>query len=156
MSALRIGYLSNLTYTYNARLMRPRHHYAERLTVIFTYTAPAVQLMPIGNRAYSRGNLRSCRQHQQCDVYRHGTGTLVINKASASVTLSNLSQAYTGSPLSATATTVPNGLSVTITYTGTSGTTYGRQRLLQRGRQLHSCRRDQQPKLFGQPAEHWL
>jgi hypothetical protein len=42
----------------------------------------------------------------------------VISAAAATVTLSNLSQAYTGSPISATATTSPVGLAVSLTYNG--------------------------------------
>ena len=38
----------------------------------------------------------------------------------ATVTLGNLTQTYTGSPLSATATTVPAGLTVTFTYNGSA------------------------------------
>ncbi|PYS48327.1 MAG: hypothetical protein DMG13_25810 [Acidobacteria bacterium] len=46
-------------------------------------------------------------------------GTLVIGKASATIALSNLSQAYNGSPKQATAATNPSGLpGVTITYDG--------------------------------------
>ena len=48
------------------------------------------------------------------------TGTLVIGKASATVTLGNLSHDYDGTPKSATATTEPAGLAVTITYDGSS------------------------------------
>jgi hypothetical protein len=53
--------------------------------------------------------------------------TLTVNQAAATVTLGSLSQAYTGSPLSATATTVPTGLTVTFTYNGspTAPTTAG-------------------------------
>ncbi len=39
-----------------------------------------------------------------------------VSKATATVTLGSLSQFYTGSPLSATASTRPNGLTVTFTY----------------------------------------
>jgi len=42
------------------------------------------------------------------------TNTFVISKAAATVTLSNLTQAYTGSPLSPTVTTVPSGLPYTL------------------------------------------
>jgi MBG domain/CARDB len=45
-----------------------------------------------------------------------------ITKANATVTLSNLNYTYDGSPHSATATTSPPGLTVVLTYTGT---TYG-------------------------------
>ena len=49
------------------------------------------------------------------------TGTLVINKAPATINLSNLIQTYDGTPKSATATTDPAGLGVvTITYDGST------------------------------------
>src|SRR5206468_3177706 len=49
------------------------------------------------------------------------TGTLIIDKATATIALSNLTQTYNGSPKSATATTSPAGLSgVSITYDGSS------------------------------------
>jgi hypothetical protein len=48
------------------------------------------------------------------------TGTLVITQASATVTLSYLSQTYAGSALSAVATTTPTGLAVGLTYNGSS------------------------------------
>jgi hypothetical protein len=53
------------------------------------------------------------------------TVTLVISKATAPVTLTNLAQTYTGSPLPVTVTTTPTSLTVGLTYTGTGGTTYG-------------------------------
>ena len=46
------------------------------------------------------------------------THTLVIGKATATVTLGNLTQTYTGSPISAMAITAPTGLTVTLTYNG--------------------------------------
>lgn len=52
------------------------------------------------------------------------TNTFIILQKSASVTLSNLSQVYTGSPLAATAVTTPSGLSLAYTYVGTGATTY--------------------------------
>lgn len=48
------------------------------------------------------------------------TATMMIGKAPAQVTLGNLSQTYTGAPLSATATTNPSGLQVSFTYNGSS------------------------------------
>ena len=45
-------------------------------------------------------------------------GTLVIDPASATVTLSNLNQTYDGTPKEATATTDPPGVSISITYDG--------------------------------------
>jgi len=47
------------------------------------------------------------------------TYSITVGKATAAVTLGNLAQTYTGSPLSATATTVPIGLAVSLTYNGT-------------------------------------
>ena len=46
--------------------------------------------------------------------------TQTVNKATATVTLSNLSHTYDGTPKSATATTTPPGLTVTITYGGST------------------------------------
>jgi alpha-tubulin suppressor-like RCC1 family protein len=46
------------------------------------------------------------------------TGTLVIAKATAVVTLSDLNQTYSGSPKLVTATTIPAGLTVDSTYDG--------------------------------------
>src|SRR5439155_436785 len=49
------------------------------------------------------------------------TGTLTINKGTATITLSNLTQTYDGSAKPATATTSPAGLSgVSITYEGSA------------------------------------
>ncbi len=46
------------------------------------------------------------------------TGTLVVDKAAATITLDNLNPSYTGSGISATATTIPSGLNVSYTYKG--------------------------------------
>jgi hypothetical protein len=48
------------------------------------------------------------------------SGTLVIGKAGAAVTLSNLASVYSGSPSVATATTNPAGLSLQFTYDGSA------------------------------------
>jgi hypothetical protein len=55
------------------------------------------------------------------------TGTLTIDKATATITLSNLTQTYDGTPKSVTVTTSPADLEsgVTLSYIGTNGTTYG-------------------------------
>ncbi len=47
-----------------------------------------------------------------------GSATITITQAAATVTLSNLSYVFDGTPKSATVTTVPDGLSVSITYGG--------------------------------------
>ncbi len=46
------------------------------------------------------------------------------SRALATITLSNLSQTYTGSARPVTVTTSPSGRTVTLSYTGTAGTTY--------------------------------
>src|SRR4029077_8864957 len=51
------------------------------------------------------------------------SGTFVITKAAATVTLGGLTQGYTGSALTPTATTVPAGLAVT--WTGAPQTNAG-------------------------------
>ena len=48
------------------------------------------------------------------------TNTFAVSKAPAGVTLGGLSQAYDGTPKSATATTDPAGLAVTLTYDGSA------------------------------------
>jgi hypothetical protein len=60
--------------------------------------------------------------------YASITGTaqsFTVSPASATVTLGNLAQNYTGTPLAVTATTLPTGLTVIFTYTGSNGTAYG-------------------------------
>lgn len=56
------------------------------------------------------------------DEWRVGTTVdqVVVGKALAAVTLNNLNQTYDGTAKSVTATTTPSGLSVTITYDGSS------------------------------------
>jgi len=46
--------------------------------------------------------------------------SVIVNKATANVVLSNLNQNYTGNPEAATVTTAPVNLAVTVTYNGSS------------------------------------
>jgi hypothetical protein len=48
------------------------------------------------------------------------TGSLVIDKATSSITLGSLSQTYDGAAKAATATTTPSGLAVNFTYNGSA------------------------------------
>jgi hypothetical protein len=48
------------------------------------------------------------------------TVSVTVNQASATVTLSGLSQTYTGNAISATAGTMPSGLTVNLTYNGSA------------------------------------
>src|SRR5207244_9599968 len=51
----------------------------------------------------------------------NATGTLTITKATATISLSNLTQSYDGSPKPVTVTTGPAGLSgVSVTYNGSA------------------------------------
>src|SRR5206468_4139374 len=50
----------------------------------------------------------------------NATGTLTINKAPATLTLSNLTQTYDGTAKSVTATTNPAGVNISITYNGST------------------------------------
>jgi PKD repeat protein len=59
------------------------------------------------------------------DANKFITATFTIVEATATITLSNLTQTYDGTPKPVTATTDPVGLSVVITYTGTGGTAWG-------------------------------
>jgi hypothetical protein len=49
-----------------------------------------------------------------------GSSSLIVGKATATVTLGSLTPTYTGSALAATATTNPTGLTVNFTYNGSS------------------------------------
>ena len=49
-----------------------------------------------------------------------GTGTLAVTRATATITLGNLTQDYDGTPKSVTATTNPAGIAVSITYNGST------------------------------------
>ncbi|GHN02040.1 hypothetical protein WSM22_35290 [Cytophagales bacterium WSM2-2] len=46
--------------------------------------------------------------------------TLVVNKAAATITLSNLTQNFDGAPKAVTVTTTPTGLAVAVTYNGSA------------------------------------
>jgi hypothetical protein len=50
----------------------------------------------------------------------NATGTLTINQATPTITVSNTSQAYNGSARSVTVTTVPTGLTYSVTYNGST------------------------------------
>ncbi|MFN8381824.1 MAG: sortase [Anaerolineales bacterium] len=104
--------LGNLNQTYNGT---PRAITAitlpVSLTVDFTYDGSATAPTNAGTYAVT-GTINS--------INYSGTasGSLVVNKAPATVTLSNLSQNFDGTPKSVTVTTVPAGLTVDVTYDG--------------------------------------
>jgi autotransporter-associated beta strand protein len=81
------------------------------LTVALTYNGSATE--PINAGSY-------ITRAAVVDPYYAGLtmGTLVIAKATATVTLGSLNQHYDGNPKPATATTTPSGLAVNFTYDG--------------------------------------
>ena len=83
------------------------------LTVDFTYEGSASAPTNVGSYAVV-GTINSANYSGSA------TGTLVISKGAATVTLGSLAQAYTGSAISATATTAPSGLTVDFTYDGSA------------------------------------
>jgi hypothetical protein len=88
------------------------------LSVSFTYSQGGQNIStPLNAGSYSVvGSLTDSNY-----VAPNATGTLVVAKASATITLSNLNQTYDGAPKAVIATTSPAGLSViSITYNGSS------------------------------------
>ena len=83
------------------------------LTVDFTYDGSASAPTNVGSYAVI-GTINSANYSGSA------TGTLVISKGAATVTLGSLAQAYTGSAISATATTAPSVLTVDFTYDGST------------------------------------
>jgi sugar lactone lactonase YvrE len=83
------------------------------LTVVITYNGS----ITIPSAAGSYNVVASI---QDANYTGTATGTFVISKPVATVTLSNLAVTYNGSPHSPTATTVPAGLGVIFTYNGST------------------------------------
>ena len=81
------------------------------LTVNFTYNGSPTA--PISAGSYTVIGTVSNPNYQGS-----ATGTLIISKATATVTLGSLNQTYNGTARSATATTSPTGLAVDFTYNG--------------------------------------
>jgi hypothetical protein len=106
--------LQNLSQTYNGS---PRPVTAQTtpagLSVAFTYGGSATAPTNVGSYAVIA---------TVTDPNYQGTasGTLVIGKATAGITLSSLSPTYDGTPKAASATTSPAGLNVSFTYNGSA------------------------------------
>jgi formylglycine-generating enzyme required for sulfatase activity len=87
--------------------------------VVFTIEGPAV-LGPGDALAFTGVGTVTVRANQAGDDLHHPAPEVAhsfpVTKASATVTLGNLSQTYDGSPRAATATTNPAGRAVVITY----------------------------------------
>jgi hypothetical protein len=106
--------LQNLSQTYNGS---PRSATAVTtpggLSVSFTYDGSATA--PTNAGSYAVVATVTDPNYQGS-----ANGTLVVGKATAGVTLGNLTPTYDGSPKAATATTTPAGLSVSFTYNGSA------------------------------------
>jgi len=83
------------------------------LTVTFTYDGGATAPTAVGSYAVVGTIVDSNWQGS-------ASGTLVVGKGTATVTLASLAQTYTGAARSATATTSPAGLTVDLTYDGSA------------------------------------
>ena len=105
--------LSNLTQTYNGSALTP--------TVT---TSPANLATTLtGAPDTNAGTYPVTATVSDPNYSGSANGSFVINKAAAAVTLSNLTQTYTGSALTPTVTTVPASLA--ITWTGAPDTNAG-------------------------------
>ena len=83
------------------------------LAVSFTYNGSAT--VPTGAGSYTVVGTINDANYQGS-----ATNTLVISKASSTISLGNLSQTYDGSAKAATASTTPSGLAVSFTYNGSA------------------------------------
>ena len=106
--------LTNLSQTYDGT---PRNAAAETvpagLAVDFTYDGST-------NAPVARGSYAVTGTVNDANWAGSATGTLTVAMGVAGVTLGSLAQEYDGAPRSATATTVPAGLTVDFTYDGTT------------------------------------
>jgi gliding motility-associated-like protein len=106
--------LAGLTATYNANTHNAiAATVPADMTVTFTYNG--TNSLPVNAGTYTVvGNIVN-KNYQGS-----ATGSMVISKANAPVTLGNLTAIYDGSTHVATATTVPADMTVTFTYNGAS------------------------------------
>jgi hypothetical protein len=103
--------LQNLTQTYTGQPLSPTATTVPaNLPIIFTYA---------NNAAHTDAGSYVVTATVNSPNYEgSATGTLVINKAPATVTLADLDQRYDGTPRPVSATTNPTGLTVNFTYSG--------------------------------------
>jgi N-acetylneuraminic acid mutarotase len=95
------------------------------LSVGFTYTGISPTNYPASSQAPSNaGSYRVDAAISDTNYQGSATGTLTINKAAATISLTNLNQTYDGTAKPAGATTNPTGLSVAFTYLGIGSTNY--------------------------------
>ena len=110
-ASVTLGSLTQ-TYTGTAKTVTATTTPA-RLTVLITYNGSTTPPVNAGNYAVAATIV-------DANYTGSAVGTLIVNKATAALALGNLSQTYTGSSKSATATTNPAGLPVLFTYNGSA------------------------------------
>jgi subtilisin family serine protease len=94
--------LSNLTQTYNGTALKPA----------VTTNPPGLAITWTNAPQTNAGTYAVTATVNDANYEGSASGTFTINKATASVTLGNLTQSYTGSALTPTATTSPAGLAI--------------------------------------------
>src|SRR5205823_2328922 len=98
--------LSDLTQTYDGTAKAASASTTpEGLTVLFSYQQGGAEVSPVNAGSYDVTATIDDANYQGS-----ASGTLVIQKATATVTLSDLSQTYDGSVKAASASTTPEGL----------------------------------------------
>jgi len=103
--------------TYGTALSSTQLNATANVPGSFTYTPAAGSVLNAGTQTLSL-------QFTPTDTTAYNSATasvsITVNKAAATVALSNLAQTYDGSARAATVVTSPAGLSTTITYNGSS------------------------------------
>jgi hypothetical protein len=94
--------LSNLTQTYTGSALMPAA----------TTNPPGLAITWSNAPQTNAGSYAVTATVNDANYQGSASGTFTINKAAASVSLANMTQAYTGSALSPTATTSPAGLAI--------------------------------------------
>ena len=95
------------------------------LTVVVSYTGTGSTVYPASQTAPTNaGTYAVAASISDANYTGTATGTFTISKATASITLDSLTQAYDGTTRPVTSTTSPTGLTVVVTYTGTGSTVY--------------------------------
>ena len=97
--------LSNLTQTYTGGTLKPTA----------TTNPPGLAITWTNAPQSNAGSYTVTASVNDPDYQGSASGTFTINKAAASVVLSNMTRTYTGSALTPTATTNPAGLAITWT-----------------------------------------
>src|SRR5207247_1013092 len=110
--------LSNLTQTYDGSAKPVTVTVSPAgLNIAVTYDGKSTAPSNAGSYAVVASLVGNDKKNYNAD---DATGTLTINQAPATLTLSNLTQTYDGTAKSVTATTNPAGVNISITYNGST------------------------------------